>query len=58
MGEKGKEEDSRVKVDTDSSLGLIHSSPQVFTNVNMTPCDKGCSHSSINSFFKDLFGIC
>lgn len=33
--EKGKEEESRVKVDTDSSPGFIHSSPKVLTNVNI-----------------------
>lgn len=55
--EKGKEEESRVKVDTDSSPGFIHLSPKVFMNVNITPCAKWCSHSHINSFFKYLLGI-
>lgn len=38
--EKGKEEESGVKVDTDSSPGFIHLSPKVLMNVNITPCAK------------------
>lgn len=56
--EKGKEEESRVKVDTDHSLGFIHITPKVLMNVNITSCAKQCSHSCGNSFFDDLLGIC